>query len=123
MKRSDRAAVHHHEAFTYSRSPWLYVSGNSTVMTFMLLFCSFIDVPLFCSNAFAPIVSTTTPRSLLKGYLDDLSSDLYGEVDDPDMENQSHEDTDAKTTDRVSIKRNVRFSKMSIALIPSLFFV
>jgi hypothetical protein len=89
----------------------------------MLLFCSFIDVPLFCSNAFAPIVSTTTPRSLLKGYLDDLSSDLYGEVDDPDMENQSHEDTDAKTTDRVSIKRNVRFSKMSIALIPSLFFV
>jgi hypothetical protein len=93
------------------------------VLTFITMKLSPILVLLGSTNAFAPIVSTTTPRSLLKGYLDDLSSDLYGEVDDPDMENQSHEDTDAKTTDRVSIKRNVRFSKMSIALIPSLFFV
>lgn len=58
----------------------------------------------FYSHAFAPIVSLA-PRtsSYVKGYLDDLSSDLYGEVDDPDVEGTTHEATDAKSTDRVSV--------------------
>jgi hypothetical protein len=74
------------------------------LLPFITMKLSPILVLLGSTNAFAPIVSTTTPRSLLKGYLDDLSSDLYGEVDDPDMENQSHEDTDAKTTDRFGVE-------------------
>lgn len=74
-------------------------------------FSSFFLILFSGSRAFAPIVSWGTPRSavVVKGYLDDLSSDLYGEVDEPDIEGQTHEATDAKSTDRVSNKRRDGF--------------
>lgn len=49
--------------------------------------------------AFAP----RTSRVVQKGYLDDLSGDLYGETDNPDLE-QTREATDAKDTDRYGVQ-------------------
>jgi len=48
--------------------------------------------------AFVPHVSTihtlNRPRTILKGYLDDLSDDLYGDDPDPDLEKESKDFTD-----------------------------
>jgi len=41
-----------------------------------------------------------------KGYLDDLSGDLYGETDNPDLE-KTREATDAKETDRYGVQVRV----------------
>eukprot|EP00567_Pseudictyota_dubia_P015202 CAMPEP_0197439674 /NCGR_PEP_ID=MMETSP1175-20131217/6362_1 /TAXON_ID=1003142 /ORGANISM="Triceratium dubium, Strain CCMP147" /LENGTH=306 /DNA_ID=CAMNT_0042969625 /DNA_START=168 /DNA_END=1088 /DNA_ORIENTATION=+ len=50
--------------------------------------------------AFVPQCSTARPRVALKGYLDDLTADLYAEEDTPDVEGTTHEATKMKKEDQ-----------------------
>jgi hypothetical protein len=61
-------------------------------------------ISLSSARAFAPPMSfVPRARVVAKGYLDDLSGDLYGEVDNPDLE-KTREATDAKETDRYGVQ-------------------
>lgn len=62
-------------------------------------------IPSHFSEAFAPITSFAprTSRVVAKGYLDDLSSELYGEVDNPDLE-KTREATNAKETENFGVQ-------------------
>lgn len=73
---------------------------------YLILVRSYL-VPLH-SRAFAPPASfVPRTRVVQKGYLDDLSGELYGEVDNPDLE-QTREATEAKETDRYGVQVRAR---------------
>lgn len=57
----------------------------------------------YFSKAFAPLASPRISTPLRMGYLDDLSGELYGEVDNPDT-NVSREETQAKETENFGVQ-------------------
>lgn len=74
-------------------------------LTFFLVCFLLLRFVLSHSKAFAPPSASLVRRTsvVTSGYLDDLSGDLYGEVDNPDLE-KTREATNAEKTENYGVQ-------------------